>query len=120
MPLAAAGEIRVLNGLLDTVFVSLHTSDPGTTGAGEIVGGAYARTASTFVNTGSNPTIASNDAIVQFPQATAGWGTITHFGLWSAAVAGSYLGGDAVTESKDIALGDIARWDIGKLQVSAD
>lgn len=120
MALAAAGEARVLTGLLDTVFLSLHTADPSTTGANEVSGGSYARLATAFTQTGSNPTTAANSAVEQFTQATASWGTITHFGLWTAASGGSFLGGGAVSVAKAIAIGDIARWEIGALEVTAN
>lgn len=120
MPLAASGETRALAGLLDTVYVSLHTGDPGTTGASEVAGGSYARKAVVFTNTGSNPTVAANSAAVQFAQATADWGLITHFGIWDALAAGNYLGGEAVDVAKEVLSSDIARWDIGQLKVSAN
>ena len=42
--LSAAGALRALNGLLGTqVWVSLHSRDPGSSGAGELSGNAYAR-----------------------------------------------------------------------------
>jgi len=120
MPIAAAGEARVLTGLLDTVYISLHTGDPGTTGANEVTGGSYARESAAFSQASSNPTTASNSGAVQFTQATGAWGTVTHFGIWSAASSGDYLGGAAVDVSKAIVLGDIARWEIGGLAVTAD
>ncbi len=120
MPLAAAGETRVLNGLLTSVYVSLHTGDPSTSGANEVTGGSYARQAGSFSNSGSNPTTAANSGAIQFPQASANWGTITHFGIWSAASGGSYLGGDAVTVSKAITTGDVVLWEIGSLTVTAN
>lgn len=120
MPLAAAGETRALNGLLNAVYVSLHTGDPGTAGSNEASGGGYARQSVSFINSGSNPTVAANGGVIQFPQASASWGTVTHFGIWSAATGGSYLGGEAVDESKAIGVGDVARWDVGTLTVSAD
>lgn len=120
MPLATTGESTVLNALLAARFVSLHTADPGNTGANEVAGGSYARQAATFTNAGNNPTVASNSGVIQYPTATAPWGTVTHFGLWSASSGGSFLGSAAVTVPKTIDTDDIARWEIGKLQVSAN
>lgn len=120
MPLSSNGESTVLNALLASRFVSLHTADPGNTGANEVSGGSYARQAMTFSNVGSNPTVASNTGVVQYPTATAPWGTITHFGIWSASSGGTFLGSAAVTTPKTIATDDIARWEIGALDVSAD
>ena len=120
MSLAAAGEVRVLNGLLAGVFISLHTADPGVSGTGEVTGGSYARQSASFTNTGSNPTTAANSGVVQFPQASASWGNITHFGIWSAVTGGQFLGGAAVDVSKSIGIGDVARWDINTLKVTAN
>jgi hypothetical protein len=120
MPLATTGESTVLNALLAARFVSLHTANPGNTGASEVAGGSYARQAATFANTGNNPTVASNTGIIQYPTATAPWGTVTHFGLWSAASGGSFLGYNSVTTPKSIDTDDIARWEIGKLTVTTD
>lgn len=120
MPLATTGESTVLNALLAARFVSLHTANPGNTGASEVAGGAYARQAATFANAGNNPTVASNTGVVQYPTATAPWGTITHFGLWSAASGGSFLGYNSVVTPKTVDTDDIARWEIGKLTVTTD
>jgi len=120
MPLSSTGETTVLNSLLAARFVSLHTSNPGNTGAGEVVGGGYARQAATFTNAGSNPTVSSNSALIQYPTATAPWGTITHFGIWSAASGGTFLAYNAVTVPKTIDTDDIARWEVGKLTVTTD
>jgi len=121
MPLSSGGESNVLASLLAARFVSLHTAAPGDTGANEVAGGAYARQGPvSFANAGTNPTVASNTAILQYPVATTNWGTITHFGIWSAATAGTFLAWAAVTTPKSIDIDDIARWEIGKLTVSAD
>ena len=120
MPLATTGESTVLNSLLAARFVSLHTAAPGDSGASEVTGGAYARQAATFTNTGNNPTVAANSTLIQYPTATASWGTITHFGIWSASSGGNFLAWNTVTTAKAIGIDDIARWDIGKLTVTTD
>jgi len=118
--LGPTGETAALNALLASRFVGLHTSDPGPTGAGEVTGGSYARQSATFTNTGSNPTVSANSALIQFPVATVSWGTITHFALWSAVSGGSVVAYAPVTTPKTIDIDDIARWEIGALQVSTD
>jgi hypothetical protein len=120
MPLSSAGEASVLNSFLAGRFVSLHTADPGDTGLSEVIGGSYARQAATFTNTGNNPTVAANSTLIQFPVATASWGVITHFGIWSAASGGSFLAFNSVAVPKLVGVDDIARWDIGKLTVATD
>ena len=120
MPLSSAGEASVLNSFLAGRFVSLHTFDPGDAGGSEVVGGSYVRQPATFANTGANPTVAANTGLIQFPVATALWGTITHFGIWGAASGGSFLAYNSVVTPKIVDVDDVARWDVGKLTVSTD
>ena len=114
----AAGETRALNGLLNAVYVSLHTAAP--TGANEVVGGGYARQAYAYTLTGSNPTQAANTAMIQFPTATADWGVISHVGIWSASSAGSLLVTGALTTAKQITVDDVFRFLAGNLKVTCD
>jgi hypothetical protein len=115
MPLAATGETTVLTALLASRFLSLHTALPP---SGEVTGGAYARQPVTFAQTsGPDPTIYKNTALVQFPTATASWGTITHFGIWSAASGGNLLGYNTVTTAKAVAIDDAVKWDPNALAV---
>lgn len=101
-----------------TVYVSLHTADPVGTGVGEVVGGAYARVASTWgaavLATHANATTA--DAV--FPAATADWGTITHFGVWDALAAGNFLWGAILPTQQLIQNLDTAKFPAGLLTAS--
>lgn len=118
--LSPYGETAVLTPLTTTVYVSLHTADPGTTGANEISGNAYARQGPVaFTNAGNEPTIASNSAIVTYPAATAAWGTITHFGDWDAATGGNFRGSGAVATPKAVNSGDTARFAAGAITITA-
>lgn len=118
--LSSTGETAVLTPLTTTAYVSLHTADPGNTGASEVSGNAYARQGPiTFANAGNNPTVASNTAILTYPAATASWGTIGWFGIWTAATAGTFQGSGALTASKAIAQGDTARFLAGALTITA-
>ena len=115
MPLAATGETTVLTALLASRFLSLHTAVPP---GSEVSGGAYARQSVTFAQTsGPDPTVYKNTALVTFPTATASWGTITHFGIWSAASGGNLLAYSAVTTAKPVAIDDIVRWEANALSV---
>lgn len=118
--LSDKGETIVLNALLAGVYISLHTADPGNTGASEVAGGAYARQSIAFTNSGDNPTLARNNAVVQFPTATANWGTVTHFGLWDAASAGNFRGSGAVAVPKPVSTNDIVRFLQNTVTISAD
>jgi hypothetical protein len=105
--------------------IGLLTSDPGEAGsvAGEPSGGSYARvaigTGSTFWSAASGGTC-GNAATVEFPAATGSWGTITHFALFDALSGGNMILSDALSASKDIASGDVARFAAGALNVNAE
>ena len=95
--LSATGEAAVLAPLTTSAYVSLHTADPGVTGANEVTGGAYARQGPiAFANAGADPTVASNSAIVTFSASDGGVGVrFPYFGLWIAASAGNFTGSGA-------------------------
>jgi hypothetical protein len=102
-----------------TLYVSLHTADPGETGASEHgATAAYARTAATL---SAPPSPVSNTANVEFPTATANYSAaITHVGLWDAASGGNFLGGGALSASRTINNGDTPRFATGTLTFSLD
>lgn len=119
--LSSAGEAAVLTPLTTTAYVSLHTGDPGNTGATEITGGGYARQGPiAFVNAGSNPTVASNSAILTYPAATTAWGTIAFFGIWTAASGGTFQGSGLLATAKAVNSGDTARFAAGALTITAE
>ena len=119
--LSSAGEAAVLTPITTTAYVSLHTADPGNTGANEISGSGYARIGPvTFGNTGNNPTQASNSAILTYPAATAPWGTIGFFGVWDAAAAGNFRGSGALTVPKPVNGGDTARFAANSLTITVN
>lgn len=83
--------------------VSLHTADPGTTGASEVSGGSYARV-QVNANGGASPSwnaAASggmdNNGAVTFPEGGGG-ASVTHFGLYDAATAGNFIRGGALDQ----------------------
>ena len=99
------------------VYVGLFTSDPTDAGSGtEVSGGAYARQSVTF----GAPTdgAGSNSAAVTFPQATANWGTVSHFGIFDAAAAGNLLLHGQLTASKTVNTGDVFTFPTGQLTVT--
>jgi hypothetical protein len=63
-------------------FISLHTATPGTTGANEVAGGAYARVATTWGAISAASTTGSQ-VTINVPAST----TITHWGIWDAGSA---------------------------------
>lgn len=76
-------------------FVSLHTADPGTTGASEVSGGTYARVAVTW-GSASGGSVANTGALsINLPAST----TAAYFGIWSASTSGTYYIGGALSPS---------------------
>lgn len=72
--LATAGEVAV--------EASLHTGDPGATGAQEVTGGDYARVAVGWLDPDAGTITGDGDLTFLVP--ALGSGSVTHVGLWSA------------------------------------
>lgn len=90
------------------VYVSLHTGDPGDTGANEVSGGSYARADGTSSFPAASSGSCANNVAITFPTASGSWGTVSHVGLWDASSTGNWLGGGSLSASKTIASGDSA------------
>lgn len=107
-----------------TVYVSLHTADPGETGANETSGTDYARKSVTNNDTNWPAASAgnkSNGAAITFATpGSGGWGTVTHFGIWDASTNGNFLFGGALSVSKTINQGDVVSFGVGDVDVTAD
>ena len=123
-------EVKLLNCLFNqtnwtapsAIFLSLHTADPGDTGASELPStGAYARVdvSASFPTASGSSGVLSNDAQINFPTATADWTTVTHWGLYDASSAGNFLCGGALTASRTITNGTQAQVAVGDLVVTA-
>ena len=102
-----------------TVYVSLWTSDPTDAGSGtEVSGGSYARTEITFATASGTSGQVLNDAAVEFPQATASWGTVGWIGINDASTSGNLLYHSPLDTSKTIDTGDIFKISSGNLSVT--
>ena len=99
-------------------YVGLFTSDPTDADTGtEVSGGSYARTAVTFSVTGN---AATNTAGVEFPAATANWGTVSHLAVYDASTGGNMIFHSALTTAKTITDGDVFRIPTGDLDFTLD
>jgi hypothetical protein len=89
-----------------TIYIGLFTTMPSDDGTGgvEVSGGAYARQSVTF-SAPSGGQVANN-ALVQFPTATADWGTVLGMGLFDALTGGNLLYYGTLTASKIVGIGD--------------
>lgn len=99
-------------------YVGLFTSDPTDADTGtEVSGGSYARTAVTFSVTGN---AATNTGGVEFPAATASWGTVSHIAVYDASTSGNMLFHTALDTAKVITDGDVFRIPTGDLDFTLD
>lgn len=94
-----------------TVYVSLHTADPGETGTSELTGGGYARKAVTF-NAPSGKAVASS-ALIEWTNMPAG--TVTHFGLWDSLTTGVFWWSNALNSSQTCTGGEKFQFEAGQL-----
>ncbi len=78
-----------------TLYLSLHTNDPGVTGANELTGGSYARQTIAFNIPVSQVT--NNSGPVAFLSLPAA--SVAYVGLWTASTGGSFLWGGQLTVS---------------------
>jgi hypothetical protein len=111
-----------------SLYVTLHTADPGEAGTqatNETNYGSYDRVA--VARSGSGWTVTGNTvtnaALVQFPQCTSGSATITHVGVGLGATAASatvllYKG--ALSSSLSVSSGIQPQFAIGALQIQED
>jgi hypothetical protein len=109
-----------------TVYVGLLTAAPNDTGGGtEVSGGSYARASvatgtGTWNATGGTDGTTENTSAINFATPTAGWGTVTHFGVYDATTAGNLLFYAALTTSKTINSGDTVSFGAGALSLQID
>ena len=101
-----------------THYLALYTAAPGETGGGtEVSGGAYARQSVAFTTTGNTT---SNSAAVEYPTATASFGTVTHVGVFDASTGGNLMAYATLSSSKTIDTGDVFRVPAGDLDITLD
>ena len=99
-----------------TFYLALYTSAPTASGGGtELSGNGYARQTVAFTTTAQQ---SSNTAAVEFPTATADWGTIVAVGVFDASTSGNLLAFGNLTASKSIVSGDVLRVPAGDLDIN--
>jgi len=90
----------------------------------EVTGGSYARVARNPLDTNWDVTTTTgttaNTASIQFPAATADWGTVTSFGIWDAATGGNLLIYSALTNARTITNGTTPSFGAGALTFQID
>ena len=101
-------------------YLALFTSNPDEDASGtevSTVGTAYVRQSATFTVSGNT---ASNSAAIEFPTATASYGTVSHVGVFDAETSGNLLAYAALSTSKAIDTGDVLRVNLGELDIALD
>lgn len=101
-------------------YMALFTSNPADDASGTEVstsGTAYARQSATFTISGDT---ASNSAAIEFPTATASFGTVSHVGVFDASTGGNLIAYAALSSSKAIDTGDVFRIPSGDFDVTLD
>lgn len=107
-------------------FISLHTADPdesGTQSTNEVAYTGYARVSVARTAGGWTRSVStvSNTALVQFPQATGGTATATHFGIGTdASGAGNLLLKGTLNSSLSISNGIQPQFAAGALTATVD
>jgi len=80
-------------------WISLHSANPGLTGANELAGGNYGRVDGSACFPPASAGASSNDAEVWFAKANADWNggaPYSHFGIWDAETSGNFLYGQKI------------------------
>jgi hypothetical protein len=128
MSLSNTFETHTLNYLFTTTsvtrptawYIALFTSNPAEDASGTEVstsGTAYARQSATFTVSGNE---ATNSAAIEFPTATASYGTVSHIGVFDASTGGNLIAYAALTTSKAIDTGDVLRLPANDLDITMD
>jgi len=125
---ANIGDATGLRGstVAGSLYVSLHTSDPGEGGSqttNESAYTSYARVA--VARSGAGWTVSgnavSNTAAVNFPLCTGGSSTVTYFGVGTdSGGAGTLLYSGALTASLAVSNGITPSFAIGDLDITED
>lgn len=107
-----------------TVYVALYTLAPNDSTSGtevSTVGTAYARqqVPAADWDSAANGTITTN-ADIQFPTATASWGTVLAAALVDAATGGNIIWYGSLTSNKTVDTGDTFKITAGNLTLQLD
>lgn len=101
MGLSTAGKNAMLDADTDNwppAYISLHSSDPGSTGTNELTGGtpAYARKAPSWSAASSGVKAMSSSLSFDIPASS----TVAYFGFWTDETGGTFLGGAVLSASE--------------------
>lgn len=103
------------------LYVSLSTANPtdDNSGNAEPTVGAYARVMKdTWAAATGGAT--SNTGAITFPQATLGWGSVSHFGIYDAATGGNLMFYAALDSVRNIGVNDTPSFGDAALNLTID
>jgi len=101
------------------LYLAAYTSNPTDADTGtEVSGGGYARQAITFGASSGGQS--KNNATVEFPLATANWGTITHIAIRDALTGGNLLFYGPLDATITINTNEILRFQANSITIGAD
>lgn len=122
MPMTDAAKNAILNFIyrntpsgIGTLYVSLHTADPGTSGANE--SGLGRQLLAAAAPSGG---ATSNAGIIRWNGPAPGATSYSHFGLWDAASGGNFEMGKALTSTITTGSGGPVEIPIGGLALTVD
>ena len=95
------------------LFTALADGEAGS--VTEVTGGGYARQTVAFTTSGNTT---SNNAAVEYPTATANYGTVTHVAVFDASSSGNMMAYAALSSNKTIETGDVFRVPSGDLDIT--
>jgi len=98
---------------------TLDDADTGTSPAGEVSGGAYARKKCNTWTAASGGSL-TNNIVLTFAQATKDWGTVTHFAVCTHSSTGRIVVWGALNTNKTIGSGDTAKYATNSIKISLD
>ena len=106
-----------------TIYLALYINDPTDADTGtEVSGGGYSRKQVIFgapAQTGDKCVI-SNNAKIEFDIATTDWGSVSHWGIRTAASGGNLLCRGSFSRVENVQIGNRLTIEIGNLQISME
>lgn len=118
MPLSEYARNKLMDSLLaGGVFMSLHTDEPGLSGANEVAGQSYSRQiADAFsVAKAGEKTSTSDITFDNMPGVT-----VTHIGVWDAKAGGNFVWAAPLLNKRTIYEGDTLRLRAGNVVLGLD
>lgn len=99
-----------------TAYVSLHTADPGYTGASELTAGGFSYSRKSVVASAASGRATANTGALTWLNLPAA--TITYVGVWDNSTSGNFLWGGALVTPKTVNAGDTLEIPVGDLDAT--